>query len=106
LASGIRLVTNCPPWEAWSLAIGIDIAFIAMEVAALAAATERVRREIGAWTRTGIVATLLLSAALNALAFAAQASGLLVYAAALLGVFVPALVFALSRIAFALAASR
>jgi hypothetical protein len=106
LASGIKLVTQCPLWEAWALALGIDIAFVAMEMASLAAATERVRREIGPWTKTGIVATLLLSAALNALAFAAQAVGWLVPAAALLGLFVPALVFALSRIAFALAASR
>jgi hypothetical protein len=106
LAGGIEILTRAPSWEAWFMAVGIDLAFVALEIAMLSAATDRVRREIGAYCRVAIVGTLAGSAVLNALAFAAQADGLFVYPAAALGVAVPALIFALSKVAFALAASR
>ena len=88
------------------MAIGIDLAFIALEIAMLAAATDRVRREIGTYCKVAIAGTLAGSAALNAIAFAAAATGWWIYPAAALGIAVPALIFALSKVAFALAASR
>jgi hypothetical protein len=50
-----------------------------------------------------ILGTLAASGALNALAFAAQADGLLLYPAAALGIAIPGLIYALSRTAFAMA---
>ena len=102
----IDILTGVPRWETICMAIGIDLAFIALEIAMLAAATDRVRREIGAYCKVAIAGTLAGSAALNAIAFAAAATGWWIYAAAALGIAVPALIFALSKVAFALAASR
>jgi hypothetical protein len=106
LAAGIALVTKAPTWEAWSMAVGIDLGFIAMELAQLCAVSDAVRRDISRWSRPAILGTIVASAAMNALAFGAQADGWMIYPAVGLGVAVPALVYALSRVAFGLAASR
>jgi hypothetical protein len=106
LAHGIALVTQAPTWESWAMAIGIDLGFIAMEVAQLCAISSLVHRDISRWTRPAILGTIVVSAAMNALAFGAQANGLLIYPAVGLGIAVPALVYCLSRAAFGLAASR
>lgn len=103
LAHGIGLVTGAGTWERWAMAIGIDLGFVALEMSQLCAATEAVRRQVGRYAGPAIVGTLAISAGLNALAFGVQAQGLAVYAAAGLGVAVPALIYALSRITFALA---
>jgi hypothetical protein len=106
LAHGIELVTRAPTWEAWSMAIGIDLGFVALEIAQLCAATERVRAEISRWTKPAILGTIVASAAMNALALGAQSEGWLLYPAIGLGLAIPALVYCLSRVAFGLAASR
>src|SRR5688572_12682716 len=106
LAHGIELLTGIPTWESVCMAIGIDLAFIALEIAMLAAATDRVRKEIGVYCKVTIAGTLAGSAALNSIAFSAAATGWWVYPAAALGIAVPALIYALSRVAFCLAASR
>jgi len=104
LAAGIALVTKAPAAEAWAMAVGIDLGFIALEAAQLAAATTAIRRAISRYTVPAIVGTLSASGALNALAFAAKADGLLLYPAAALGIAIPGLIYALSRTAFAMAA--
>jgi hypothetical protein len=48
------------------MAIGIDLGFVALEIAQLCAATERVRAEIGRWTKPAILGTIVASAAMNA----------------------------------------
>jgi hypothetical protein len=106
LAHGIHLVTQAPTWDAWSMAVGIDLGFVALEIAQLCAATERVRQEIGRWTKPAILGTIVASAAMNALAFGAQADGWMLYPAVGLGLAIPALIYCLSRVAFGLAASR
>lgn len=106
LAHGIALVTQAPMWEAWAMAVGIDLGFIALEVAQLCAATPAVRREISRFTKPAIIGTLAASAVMNAMAFGSQATGLMVYPAILLGVAIPALIYALSRVAFGLSVSR
>jgi hypothetical protein len=106
LAHGIELVTRAPAWEAWSMAVGIDLGFIALEIAQLCAATPTVRREIARYTTPAIIGTLVASAVMNGLAFGAQAEGWMVYPAVGLGVAIPALVYALSRVAFGLSVSR
>lgn len=106
LAAGIALVTGAPALEAWALAIGVDLGFLALELAQLSAATPAVRRQIERFSRPAIVATLAVSAALNAFAFGAASEGLMLYPAAALGVAVPALIYALSRVAFGLSVAR
>lgn len=106
LAAGIALVTGAPALEAWALAIGIDLGFLALELAQLSAATPAVRRQIERFSRPAIVATSAVSAALNVFAFGAAAEGLMLYPAAALGIAVPALIYALSRVAFGLSVTR
>jgi ABC-type antimicrobial peptide transport system permease subunit len=33
LAHGVEIVTHSAPWQAWSMAVGIDLGFIATELA-------------------------------------------------------------------------
>lgn len=106
LAAGIALVTNAPAIEAWALAIGVDVGFLALELAQLSAATPAVRRQIERFTAPAIVATLATSAVLNAFAFGSAAVGMMIYPAAVLGVAVPAMVYALSGTAFGLSVGR
>ena len=54
------------------MAIGIDLGFLALELAGLCAATDRVRAEVGTYARPAIAGTLAVSGVLNALAFGAQ----------------------------------
>ncbi|HEY1246208.1 MAG TPA: hypothetical protein VGF29_15385 [Hyphomicrobiaceae bacterium] len=106
LASGIELVTKAPTPEAWAMAVGVDLGFIALEAAQLCAASAAAAKAIGRYSKPAIVGTLAASAVMNALAFAAQAEGLLVYPAAALGVAIPALIYCLSRVAFGLSVTR
>ena len=106
LAHGIALVTNAPAVEAWALAIGLDVGFVALELAGIAAASDRMTAAVARFARPAIVGTLTASALFNATAFASQAAGMLVYLAAALGVAVPALVFCLTKIAVALFLDR
>ena len=106
LAHGIALVTNAPAVEGWALVIGLDVGFVALELAGIAAASDRMAMTVARYARPAIVGTLAASALFNAAAFASQASGMLVYPAAALGVAVPALVFCLTKIAVALFLDR
>ncbi len=105
LAHGIGLVTGAGTWERWAMAAGIDLGFVALEMSQLCASTEAVRRAVARYAAPAILGTLAISAALNALAFAAaaQPGSPAMYAAAGLGIVIPALIYALSRITFALA---
>jgi hypothetical protein len=99
LARGIELITHAADWEAWALAVGIDLGFVALELSQLATASDKVRQQVSRFARPAIVGTLAGSAAMNAFAFAAQASGEWMTAAAItLGVAIPALVYALTRV--------
>jgi len=106
LAHGIALVTAAPALEAWAMAVGIDLGFIALELAQLCAASQAVRREVEKFSRPAIVGTLIVSATMNAFVFGSQATGVTVYPAAALGVAIPALIYALSRVAFGLSIGR
>ncbi len=63
------------------MAVGIDLGFIALDIAQLCAATPSVRREIARYTTPAIIGTLVASAVMNGLAFGAQAEGWMVYPA-------------------------
>lgn len=98
LAHGITIVTGSPSWEAWMMAVGIDLGFVALELAQLNASNDKVAKQIAKFTRPAIVGTLIGSAAMNAFAFAAQATGWMVGPAVVMGVAIPALIYALTRV--------
>jgi len=102
LARGIEIVTNGPVWEGWLLAIGFDLGYTCMELAQINAATEKVSRAITRFTHPGVIATLIGSAIMNAFAFADGADGYMKFAAIIMGLSIPVLIYALTRIGAAL----
>lgn len=103
LSHGIEMVTGAPSWESWAMATGIDLGFIALEMATICAATDTVRKQVARYSKPAIIGTLTASALLNSLAFAAGVDNLASKAAAVaLGVAIPALIYALTRIGAAL----
>lgn len=99
LAHGIALMTSCPTWESWAMAIGIDCGFITLELLLVTSVTEAVRRKISKHAKPAIIGTLGGSALMNALAFAFQTTGYMVYPAAVLGMVIPALIYLITRAA-------
>jgi len=102
LAEGVQLVTGSGTTGAWSMAVGIDLGFVALEVALLVAPID-IRPAVSQYASPAIVGTLATSAAMNAFAFASHAQGLMIYPAIALGCAVPALIFALTKTGAALA---
>ncbi len=98
LAHGISIVTSAPTWESWAMAIGVDLGFVALEGAQLMSTSEKLRREVIKYTKPAIIGTLSGSAVMNAFAFSSQTSGWMTGAAIVLGVAIPALIYALTRI--------
>lgn len=99
LAHGIALMTGCPGWESWAMAAGVDLGFITLELLMVTAVTEAVRKRVGRHARPAILGTLAGSALMNALAFAFQTGGYMVYPAAALGLVIPALIYLITRAA-------
>jgi hypothetical protein len=81
--------------DSWLMAVGIDMGFVALELALLVAPAA-VRPAVARYASPAIVGTLATSAAMNAFAFASHAQGLMIYPA-ILGFAVPALVYALTK---------
>jgi hypothetical protein len=98
LAAGIALVTGAGSSDGWLMAIGIDLGFIALELAVLAPAADR-RAAVARYAAPAIIGSLAVLAAMNAAAFTMHASGLLISPAAALGLAIPALIFAVAKIA-------
>ena len=91
LAHGTQLVTKCETWEAYTLALGIDAGFVALECTGLAAPD----LSKSLWLKFPIAWCLGISAIMNAVAFTERADGLLMQVGAImLGVTIPALIFA------------
>ena len=102
LAHGVEIITHSPAWQSWAMAVGIDIGFIATELATITVA-DKLRKAISRFSRPAILGTLGASAAMNAFAFAADAEGIAMMGAAIaLGVAIPALIYALTRVGAAL----
>jgi hypothetical protein len=72
LAHGISIVAHAEQWEARSMAVGVDLGFVALELSQLSI-SDKVRKQVARFARPAIAGTLAGSAALNAFAFAAQA---------------------------------
>ncbi len=103
LAHGIEIVTAAPPWESWALAIGIDLGFVALELAGVFAGTHALRKEVHKYAKPAIVGTLIGSAAMNAFAFAMPCTSYYLMAAAIvMGVAIPGMVYALTKIGAAM----
>ena len=96
LASGVAIVTGSGERDGWLMAVGIDMGFVALELALLVAPAAT-RPAVGRYASPAIVGTLATSAAMNAFAFASHADGLMIYPAIGLGFAVPALVYALTK---------
>jgi hypothetical protein len=80
------------------MAIGIDLGFIVLELAVLVAPAHK-RAAVVRYAAPAIVGTLAASAAMNGFAFAAYASGFLIYPAIGLGLAILALIYALMKVA-------
>jgi hypothetical protein len=102
LANGITIVTGASAWEAWAMSIGIDLGFVALELSQLATVNDKLKRQISRFAKPAIVGTLTGSAAMNAFAFAAQTINPFMTAATALGLAIPALIYALTRVGAAL----
>ena len=96
LASGVAIVTGSGERDGWLMAIGIDMGFVALELALLVAPAAT-RPAVARYASPAIIGTLATSAAMNAFAFASHADGLMIYPAIGLGFAVPALVYALTK---------
>ena len=96
LASGVAIVTGSGEHDGWLMAIGIDMGFVALELAMLVAPAAT-RPAVARYASPAIVGTLATSAAMNAFAFASHAQGLMIYPAIGLGFAVPTLVYALTK---------
>jgi hypothetical protein len=106
IAGGVEHVTHgaVPEWQAWGVAVGLDVNYIAMEMAAVVAAFQHTRDRLHRLTRFGIPAVMGFSMCLNALEFAAGATNAYELAAGVaMGVILPALVFLTFRVAAVLA---
>ena len=95
LAHGVELAGS-PAWEAWAMAIGIDLGFVGLELTKITA-NERTMKAIAMITNWAIVLTMMGSAALNAFAFVSNASGWMTYPAAVLGLAIPALIYVMAK---------
>ncbi len=80
------------------LAVGIDAGMVASEAAWLVSHGTLSERTVRPWSQAYIVATVALSMLLNGYAFGLHAAPAMVWAAWLLGGFVPAAVYALGRV--------
>src|SRR5258707_1031741 len=106
IAGGVTHLTHAaiPEWQAWGVAVGLDVNYISMEMAGVVAAMQHVRDRLHRLTRVGIPAVMGFSMALNALEFAAGATNTYELAAGIaMGVILPALVFLTFRVAAVLA---
>jgi hypothetical protein len=106
IAGGVEHITHAavPGWQAWGVAIGLDVNYVAMEMAGVVTAMQHVRDRLHRLTRFGIPAVMGFSMALNALEFAAGATNTYELAAGIaMGVILPALVFLTFRVAAVLA---
>jgi len=103
LASGVHALTHGDEWHAWAMAVGIDAGFIGLELGQLCVANETVRRTIAKWAEPTIIGTLIVSAIMNAYAFASTTDNLAVACAACaLGISIPSLIYVLTRVSVAL----
>jgi hypothetical protein len=98
LAQGVQIVTHSATWQSYAMASGIDLGFISTELAMLTA-SDKERKAMSRFAKPAIIGTLCGSAIMNAFAFARDADSMIMAAAAIaMGVAIPALIYAFTRI--------
>src|SRR5258708_14457451 len=72
IAGGVTHITHAavPEWQAWGVAVGLDVNYVAMEMAGVVAAMQHVKDRLHRLTRWGIPAVMGFSMSLHALEFA------------------------------------
>jgi hypothetical protein len=104
LAHGIELVTGCQSWEGWSMAIGLDLLIVALEVSMVTTVGTKAHKQVCRFANPALIAAFTWSAGLNAFAFSATSAVLwMTVTAASLGASIPALIYAGTRAWAALA---
>lgn len=98
LAHGIAIVTHSDMIESWAMAIGVDLGFVAVEMAQMSVTNEKLSKEINQYAGPTIVGTMVGSAVLNAFAFATQAEGWMMVPAIVMGLAIPAMIYSLTKI--------
>jgi hypothetical protein len=60
IAGGAESITHAavPQWQAWGVAVGLDVNYVAMELAGVVAAMQHVRDRLHRLTRVGIPAVM------------------------------------------------
>jgi hypothetical protein len=101
LSAGVTILTKSSERDGSLMAVGIDLSFISLE-AALLVADDATRPGVARYAVPAILGTLAVSGAMNALAFGSNADGWMIYPACALGVAIPALIFALTKVAMSL----
>jgi hypothetical protein len=101
LSAGVTILTKSSERDGFLMAVGIDLSFISLE-AALLVADDATRPGVARYAVPAILGTLAVSGAMNALAFGSNADGWMIYPACALGVAIPALIFALTKVAMSL----
>ena len=103
LTTGIEQVTGGTQAESLAMAVGIDLSFVALEVSQVLKLSDATAKVVKRYAMPAIVGTMAASAALNAFGFAAHAPEAMRWPAMALGVAIPGLIYALTRVAVALA---
>jgi hypothetical protein len=106
LAHGVSIVTGCADWEAYAMAVGLDLLIVGLEVAMVVTAGTKAHRPVARFANPALIAAFTWSAGLNAFAFSAASAALwMAVTAASLGASIPALIYAGTRAWAALAIS-
>jgi hypothetical protein len=104
LAHGVEIVTNCAPWEAYAMAIGLDLLIVGLEVAMVSTAGTKAYKAVARFANPALIAAFVWSAGLNAFAFSAAATTVyMLTTAASLGASIPTLIYLGTRAWAALA---
>ena len=81
------------------MAIGIEAAHIVADLAVVFAATDKTRRQVARWAGPFTIAAMVMSALLNAFAFAEHVSAMAKAVSVLLGSMMPVAIYTLTKLA-------
>jgi hypothetical protein len=67
LAHGVSIVTGCADWEAYAMAIGLDLLIVGLEVAMVVTAGTKAHKPVARFANPALIATFTWSAGLERL---------------------------------------
>jgi hypothetical protein len=76
LAHGVSIVTGCADWEAYAMAVGLDLFIVGLEVAMVVTAGTKAHKPVTHFANRALIAAFTWSAGLNAFAFSAASAAL------------------------------